>query len=287
MSTEAGLRKGLRDGCLGGEVPMTERFRLAHVGGFEGIELTLPAEGKFSLRATEAERAELRRFADDGMPILCMNAGIPWEYSPAAIRDDVSRKGQDLVRQSIDLAVDIGVDTLLYIPGVVTADQPFAQVWAKAQAVTEMLLAQAEDARVTLAVENVWNALILSPRDMVDFVDKFDSPYLRAYFDIGNVMQFGFPQHWIEALEGARIARVHAKDFVVNPGGRLGFTQLLHGDVDWPATMTALRQVGYVGWITPEVAPSTADPEAWIVELSAAMDSIISYYDIQGPPLHV
>ena len=94
------------------------------------------------------------------------------------------------------------------------SDQPFAQVWAKAQSVTEMLLAQAENARVTLAVENVWNALILSPRDMVDFVDKFDSPYLRAYFDIGNVMQFGFPQHWIEALGGTRICRVHAKDLL-------------------------------------------------------------------------
>ena len=73
----------------------------------------------------------------------------------------------------------------------------------------------------------------------------------------------------------------------MNPGGRLGFTQLLHGDVDWPATMTALRQVGYVGWITPEVDPSTADLEDWILELSSAMDSIIGYYGIQGAPMHV
>ena len=160
-----------------------------------------------------------------------------------------------------------------------TDDQPFTQIWDAARAATESLLPQAEQAGVTLAVENVWNALILSPRDMLEFVDGFASPYLRVYFDVGNVMQFGRPQHWIEALGAERIARVHVKDFTLRPGGWLGFTQLLHGDVDWPSTMQALRRVGYNGWITPEVSPSSAEPEAWIAELSAAMDTIIGYYE--------
>lgn len=279
MNSAPRLRKGLRDSCLGGDTPLPEIFRLASRGGFEGVELTLPADGSFSLRATDAERHELRRLAADGPPIFSLNAGLPWQYSPSSLDRGIRTEGRALVRSSIDLAADLGVDTLLYIPGVVTDDQPFTEVWDAARAATEALLPHAEQAGVTLAVENVWNALILSPRDMLEFVDGFASPHLRVYFDVGNVMQFGRPQHWIEALGAERIARVHAKDFTVRPGGWLGFTQLLHGDVDWPVVMQTLRRVGYSGWITPEVSPSSAAREAWVAELSAAMDTIIGYYE--------
>ena len=279
MPEEARLYKGLRDGCLGTDVSMHERFRLAHAGGFEGIELTLPAEGRYSLQAAPAERAELKQLADDGMPILCMNAGVPWQHSPSALDSEARRVGQELVRKSIDLAADLNVDTLLYIPGSVTADASFSSVWDAARSATETLLPQAEAAGVTLAVENVWNALILSPRDMIEFVDGFRSPFVRVYFDVGNVMQFGFPHHWIQALGSERIARVHVKDFNVRPGGWLGFTQLLHGDVDWAQTMQSLKNVGYTGWVTPEVSPSRVSSDAWITELSAAMDTIIALYD--------
>ena len=279
MNATPGLRKGLRDSCLGADTPVPEVFRLARRGGFDGVELTLPAEGPFSLRASDEERQELRRLAADSLPILCLNAGLPWQYSPSSLNPEVRKKGQALTRSSIDLAADLGVDTLLYIPGVVTDNAPFTQVWDAARAATEALLPQAEQAGVTLAVENVWNALILSPRDMLEFVDGFASPHLRVYFDVGNVMQFGRPQHWIEALGAERIARVHVKDFTLRPGGWLGFTQLLHGDVDWPVVMQTLRRVGYGGWITPEVSPSSAATEVWIAELSAAMDTIIGYYE--------
>lgn len=259
-------------------MPLPEVFHLARDGGFEGVELTLPADGPFSLRATPAERQELHRLAADGPAIFSLNAGLPWQYPPSSLDQSIRSEGQALVRSSIDLASDLGVDTLLYIPGVVTDDQPFTEVWDAARAATEALLPHAEQAGVTLAVENVWNALILSPRDMLEFVDGFASPHLRVYFDVGNVMQFGRPQHWIEALGADRIARVHVKDFTLRPGGWLGFTQLLHGDVDWPVVMRTLRRVGYSGWITPEVSPSSAAPEAWVAELSAAMDTIIGYY---------
>ena len=278
MNAEPKLRKGLRDSCLHTDTPLPEVFRLASRGDFAGVELTLPADGPFSLCATDAERSEFRRLAAEGPPIFSLNAGLPWQYSASSLDRATRTEGQALVRSSIDLAGDLGVDTLLYIPGVVTDDAPFTEVWDAARAATESLLPHAEEAGVTLAVENVWNALILSPRDMLEFVDGFASQNLRVYFDVGNVMQFGRPQHWIEALGADRIARVHVKDFTLRPGGWLGFTQLLHGDVDWPVVMRTLRQVGYSGWITPEVSPSSAAPDAWVSELSATMDTIIGYY---------
>ena len=271
------LRKGLRDSCLGRGLPMAERFRLAHLGGFEGIELSLPVEGPFSLQASDGELAQIEALAADGMPVLCMNAGSNWEVPVSAADPATRRRGLDLVRRSIEIAQRLRVDTLLYIPGNVTPDQDFTSVWDAARAATEELLPAAEQAGVTLAVENVWNKLILSPRDMLEFVDQFDSPHLRVYFDVGNVLAFGYPQHWIRAL-GPRIARVHVKDFNTDPGGRAGFTQLLHGEVDWPATLAALQAVGYRGWITPEVPPYPHSHESWLHELSGAMDVIMSYY---------
>ncbi|MBM4436077.1 MAG: sugar phosphate isomerase/epimerase [Actinobacteria bacterium] len=273
----APLRKGLRDGCLGRDLPMAERFRLAHLGRFEGLELTLTAEGPDSLQASDAEVAALARMAADGMPILSFNAGAPWQFSPSAADPSTRTQALDLCRRSLDLAARLGVDTLLYIPGVVTPAESFNYTWDAAQRATEALLPQAEQARVTLAVENVWNRLILSPRDMLEFVDQFRSPFVRVYFDAGNVLAFGYPEHWIEAL-GARIVRVHVKDYLVSVGGLHGFTQLLHGDVNWRGVMAALHRIGYRGWITPEVAPYPQPHEAWVHELSRAMDTILGLY---------
>lgn len=273
----APLRKGLRDGCLGPNVPMAERFRLARLGGFDGLELTLPPDGPYSLQATQQELAEIGRMAADGMPVLCLNAGAPWQDSPSASDAAVRTRGLDLCRRSIDLAARLGVDTLLYIPGVVTPADSFTYTWDAARRATEALLPQAQQAGLTLAVENVWNRLILSPRDMLEFVDQFQSPFVRVYFDVGNVLAFGYPEHWIAAL-GPRIVRVHVKDFRIDVGGLHGFTPLLHGDVNWRSVMAALQQIGYRGWITPEV-PSYPQPhEAWIHELARAMDTIIGLY---------
>ena len=280
MNAVPGLRKGLRDSCLGADTPVPEVFRLAEHGGFEGVELTLPAEGPFSLRASDEERQELRRLAADSLPILCLNAGLPWQYSPSSLNPEVRKKGHALTRRQHRLGGGPWRGHPCSTSPVSSlTTRRSARSGTPPRAATEALLPQAEAAGVTLAVENVWNALILSPRDMLEFVDGFASPHLRVYFDVGNVMQFGRPQHWIEALGAERIARVHVKDFTLRPGGWLGFTQLLHGDVDWPVVMQTLHRVGYSGWITPEVSPSSASSEAWIAELSAAMDTIIGYYE--------
>ena len=99
--------------------------------------------------------------------------------------------------------------------------------------IRERLLPLARELKVVIAVEEVWNKFLLSPMEFARYVDEFDSPWLKAYFDVGNVVFYGFPQDWIRAL-GPRIVKVHLKDFQLDrPNGRFAWKNLGEGDIDW------------------------------------------------------
>ena len=105
---------------------------------------------------------------------------------------------------------------------------------------------------------NVWNRFLHSPVELADLIDRVNSNWVGAYFDIGNVLAYGYPQDWITTL-GHRIVRVHVKDFALDPGGPNGFCPLGEGDVDWPAVRAALEHAGYDGPLTYEGKGSLAD----------------------------
>ena len=89
----------------------------------------------------------------------------------------------------------------------------YQDAWTRSQRVIrERLLPMARDLKVIVAVEEVWNKFLLSPMEFARYVDEFESPWVKAYFDVGNVVFYGFPQDWIRTL-GPRIVRVHLKDF--------------------------------------------------------------------------
>ena len=127
---------------------------------------------------------------------------------------------------------------------------------------------------MAIGVENVWNKFLLSPIEMTGFLDACGSPWIRAYFDAGNVLQFGYPEQWIEIL-GKRIVRVHVKDFKRAVGNINGFTDLLAGDVDWPAVVRALRGVGYDSFVTAEMGAYRHYGDQIVYNTSAALDRIL------------
>ena len=152
---------------------------------------------------------------------------------------------------------------VLYLPGMVSAPflpgfepQPYDVVDQLAREALKRILPTAEKLGVTVAIENVWNRYLLSPLEMRDFIDSFQSPLVASYFDVGNVMLYGHPEHWI-AILGKRIAAVHLKDFRVSVGNLSGFVDLLAGDVDYRKVMNAFRSIGYQKPFTAEIAPAT------------------------------
>ncbi len=109
---------------------------------------------------------------------------------------------------------------------------------------------------------------------MRDFIDKIDSPYVGAYLDVGNVVNFGYPEHWIKIL-GSRIKKVHFKDFKVSVGNINGFVDLLSGDVNYPAVMEQFKNIGYDDYVIAEMGVYKDYPDQTIYTTSIAMDRIL------------
>ena len=133
----------------------------------------------------------------------------------------------------------------------------------------------AESLKVSIGVENVWNRFLLSPMEMAEFIDKVGSDYVGAYFDVGNVLFSGYPEHWIKILN-KRIKKVHFKDYRRKAGDLHGFVDILAGEVNWPAVMAQFEKIGYDGWVSAEMLPPYSHyPEAIIYNTSFAMDKIL------------
>ena len=157
----------------------------------------------------------------------------------------------------------LGADAYLYVPGAVEVFFlseaeviPYDVCYQRASEAISQLVPTAEKLGVTIAVENVWNKFLLSPLEMRDFIDNFDSIQVGAYFDVGNVLLTGYPEQWIRIL-GSRIKRVHIKDFKRSIGTADGFVDLLEGDVDFVAVKKALAEINYDSYVTAEMIPYT------------------------------
>ena len=125
----------------------------------------------------------------------------------------------------------------------------------------EKLIPVAEKTGVVIALENVWNNLWVKPALFANFVASFDSPWVQAYFDIGNHVKYAPPQDWIRTL-GSLIKKVHVKDFQLNSNGQGGsFVDIREGSVDWPVVRMALDKIGYSGWMTIEGSGKLSTPE--------------------------
>ena len=167
-----------------------------------------------------------------------------------------------------------GADTVLLVPAVVDAQTSYKDAYTRSQAVIrERLLPLAKELKVVIAVEEVWNKFLLSPLEFARYVDEFDSPQLRAYFDVGNVVLYAFPQDWIRTL-GPRIVKIHLKDFNFDrQNGRFTWKNIGEGDIDWPAVRQALADIKYSGYVTTEVEAGDA---AYLKDLASRVDRFLA-----------
>jgi hexulose-6-phosphate isomerase len=263
--------------------PLKESFRLAKAAGFEGVEVALDEVGEITLSTTKAELQEIKRQAEEcGIALYSVACGLYWNYW---INDDdpvIAQKAKEIVKKQIEVASELGCESILVIPGVVNADfadpnkvVDYAVAYERSLAAFQELKVIAEEKKVEIGLENVWNKFLLSPLEMRDFIDKVGSEYVGSYFDVGNALYSGYPEQWIGIL-GKRIKKVHFKDYRKAAGGLHGFVDLLAGDVNYPAVVAALEKIGYDGWVTAEMIPNyTYHTETIIYNTSNAMDAIL------------
>ena len=168
----------------------------------------------------------------------------------------------------MECARDLGADTVLLVPAVVNENTRYADAYTRSQQHIRKLLPHAERLKVVIAVENVWNNFLLSPLEFARYIDEFRSPWVKAYFDVGNVLAYGWSEDWIRTL-GKRIHRVHLKDFRRGPRQ---FVNLLEGDVNWREVRRALEEVGYTGYLTAELGGGDRD---YLRDLAQRIERII------------
>jgi hexulose-6-phosphate isomerase len=260
-------------------MPLSERFLSAKNAGFDGVEI--PVGGELTLTSTPDD---VKRVAESarkaGVTVVSLWVAAPLSQTPLNHADPAVRaKGVEAIQKCLEFARILNCGALLLVPGRLGTGARFQfgyeDTWNRVSAELRKVIADAQRARVILTPENVWNRFLVSPLEMRSFVDQFRSPWLGVHFDIGNVMQFGYPQDWILTL-GQRIKRVHAKDYKLSTRAEQGrFVDLLEGDVDWKEVMAALKKVGYSGFISPEYSYDSNDA-AQLRRLSEKLDRILA-----------
>jgi L-ribulose-5-phosphate 3-epimerase len=261
------------------QTPLAESFERAKNAGFDGIELRMGDQ--ISLDTTHDQ---MKRVADDahkaGIAIASMWVSKPLADNPINSPDPAVRaRGVAAIEKSVELAQLAGCGALLIYPARLGAGAKFQigsqDTWDRVTAAFRQAIPAAERAKVILTPENVWNKFLLSPLEMRAFVDQFHNPWLQTHFDIGNVMQYGYPQDWILTL-GSRIKRIHVKDYKLSARSEQGrFVGLLEGDVDWKAVMAALVKVDYHGFLSPEIGYDAGEPDQ-LKKVSRALDTILA-----------
>lgn len=265
--------------ALENEAPIDEVCALAREAGFQAIELGIAETGVLNVTTTRDECAEIRAQVESaGLRMESLASGMTWGCSPSHPDPAIRRRAIGLNVAALERTAWLGCQSLLFIPGAVTIPWepaygfvPYEQAVEWAREATRELAVTAERLGVELCIENVWNGMFYSPLEYRDFIDSIDSPAVGAYFDVGNCMgQHQYPPHWIEIL-GARIKRVHFKDFKRSVGTLDGFCDLLEGDQPWQETMAALRAVGYDRTLTAEMIPYS---QGRVAKTGAAMRQI-------------
>jgi len=258
------IKKGVWMGMLPKSMSFQERFKLGVDCGFEQIECpTTPdqREAEEMKKASEAAR----------LPIHSVMNMAHWKYplssaDPAAVAESV--KGMET---SLRNAKFWGADAVLLVPAVVNAETSYKDAYVRSQQQIKKLLPLAQQLKVVIAVENVWNKFLLSPLEFCRYIDEFKSPWVKAYFDVGNIILYGFSQDWIRTL-GKRIVKIHLKDFKFD-GKSTAWVPLREGQVNWAEIYKAFGEIGYQGTATVELP---GGDEAYLKEVSRRVDLILT-----------
>lgn len=232
-----------------------DKLKLVKDAGFEGIE----APTKLSNKRMPEPRILARAIEKTGIPVH----GVVNSSNPE-------------LTKAIDEALLYGATSVLCVVRP-NPDGSFMENYRSTQETIRKAIPYAEKKRVHILIENIWNTFLIEPLTMARYIDELDSPYVKAYFDIGNVVRWGWPQHWIEVL-GKRIIKIHIKEYnlkiAMDEGIRKGFScPIGQGSIEWERVREELVKIGYRGWATAEVSGGNRER---LAEISREMDQVLA-----------
>lgn len=264
------ILKSLKFGMIGAGETVREKFEIAKSAGFDGVELDSPSDLDLDevIAARDAVGIAIPGVVDS------VHWGKPFNHPDESVRAEARAALETALRD----CHRVGGSTVLVVPAVVGKGMSYAEAYRLSQLEIARLVPLAEELGVAIAFENVWNSFLLSPIEAARYVDEFGSGSVGWYFDVGNIVNYGWPEHWIDAL-GDRILKLDVKEFSRsrrdNEGLWKGFgVEIGEGDCDWPAVREALTRIGYRGWASAEVGGG--DPER-LAEIARRMDKVLAF----------
>jgi hexulose-6-phosphate isomerase len=263
------IRKAVKLGMVAGEMTLVEKFELLHSLGFDGVELDSP---------NDLDDQEVLAARDEsGLTIHGVVDSVHWRDTLSHSDESVRARGRKALETALRDCKRYGGSTVLLVPAVVNKNVSYDDAYQRSQAEIRRVLPLAAELEIRIAIENVWNGFLLSPLEAVRYIDEFESPWIGWYFDVGNIVNFGWPEQWVRIL-GPRILKLDIKEFSRakrdSEGLWKGFqVNLLEGDNDWPAVMAALDEIQYRGWATAEVA---GGGEERLQDIAQRMDQIFA-----------
>ena len=232
------------------DLSTVDTFKMLKDIGFDGTEL----------RYTQADQlTEFRKAVEvSGLPV-----------------HGVVNSAEPDIAKAINFSADLGGSSVLIVCRY-DKKRPLMESWNETQAIIRKALPVAEKRQVEILVENVWAGFLISALDTERFVDEIDHPWFGSYFDVGNNVRWGVPEHWIEIL-GDRIGKLDIKEWDETEhrktGLRAGFSKPLgEGTIDWAAVRTALDKIGFQNWATAEVKGGGRKE---LADIAQRMDSVL------------
>jgi L-ribulose-5-phosphate 3-epimerase len=248
------ITKAVKYHMVTGKQSVEDKFRLVKDLGFDGIETRT--------KLAAADKAVVKSYA-----AASEKTGLP-------IHGLIHSSNPDLIG-AIDQAKFLGATSVLH---VVRYDQKisYMQNYNETQAIIREAIARAEQQQVMILLENVWASFLIEPLGMARYIDELDSPMVASYFDVGNVVRWGWPQHWIEVL-GKRIKKLDIKEYdlkiAMDEGMRAAFNKPLgEGSIDWAKVREQLAAINYSGWATAEVR---GGDQTRLAEIANQMDHVL------------
>jgi len=269
----AGIKKAVKVGMVGVEASLEAKFALLREIGFDGVELDSPS-------ALDPDEV-LAAVAATGIEIPGVVDSVHWQKPLSDPDAAVRAEGRAGLETALADCARFGGTTALLVPAVVNANVSYDQAWERSTSEIAEVLPLAEELGVKIAIENVWNGFLLSPLEAARYVDQFDSEAIGWHFDVGNVVNFGWPEQWIRIL-GPRILKLDIKEYSRKKRDAEGLwkgfqVEIGEGDCNWPAVREALDEIGYLdlatgAWATAEVG---GGDEARLRDIKSRMDAVL------------
>jgi hexulose-6-phosphate isomerase len=250
------MKKSINAWTVDAKDNFEDMFRAVKEAGFEGIELNVDQDGHSAHSITLEQGTDL-----DAIAALSRNYDLPVVSISTSLGGNTAGVGESrqrahkVIRRQIECARALGARAILSVPGGISGEISIQEAYKNSLECYREIEGEIVDSGVSVCLEQVWNGFFTSPFDMARFIDQLKNPAIGAYFDVGNVLAFSWPEYWIEVLDG-RIRRLHVKDF--KRGGGLfqggSWVDLTKGDACWQKVIPALRKAGFDGYLTAETS---------------------------------